>query len=59
MTKNRNEITGDKLITKAKSKTFDDNFDLIFRKKEPTERNPDPDWDEGRIDTIGQNGEPF
>ena len=73
MIKNRNEITGDKLITKGKSKAFDDNFDAIFRKtderfegyttietghikKEPTERNPDPDWDEGRIDVIGQNG---
>ena len=56
MIKNRNEITGDKLITKGKSKAFDDNFDAIFRKKEPTERDPDPDWDEGRIDVIGQNG---
>lgn len=72
MIKNRNEITGDKLITKKKTKAFDDNFDLIFRKKErfegyttietghikkePTERDPDPDWDEGRIDVIGQNG---
>ena len=34
MIKNRNEITGDKLITKKKTKAFDDNFDLIFRKKE-------------------------
>ena len=54
------------------SKEAEDRFDLIFRKKErfegyttietghikkePTERNPDPDWDEGRIDVIGQNG---
>ena len=72
MIKNRNEITGDKLITKKKTKAFDDNCDLIFRKKErfegyttietghikkePTERNPDPDWDEGRVDVVGQNG---
>ena len=56
MAKNHNEITGDKLITKKKSKSFDVNFDLIFRKKEPTERDRDPDWDEGRIDIIGQNG---
>jgi hypothetical protein len=53
---NRNEITGDKLITKTKSKSYDDNYDKIFGKKEPTERNPDPDWDEGRVDVIGQNG---
>ena len=42
-----NDITGDKLITKAKSKAFDDNFDAIFRK---------PDWDEKRMDIIGTNG---
>jgi hypothetical protein len=58
MIKNRNEITGDKIQTKGVfSKEAEDRFDLIFRaKKEPTERNPDPDWDEGRIDVIGQNG---
>ena len=34
---NRNPITGDKIITKKKSKTFDENFDNIFRKpEEPT-----------------------
>ena len=44
---NHNDITGDKLITKAKSKAFDDNFDAIFRK---------PDWDEKRMDIIGTNG---
>jgi Mg2+ and Co2+ transporter CorA len=34
---NRNPITGDKIITKKKSKSFDDNFDAIFRKsEEPT-----------------------
>jgi Mg2+ and Co2+ transporter CorA len=34
---NRNPITGDKIITKKKSKSFDDNFDTIFRKpEEPT-----------------------
>ena len=54
------------------SKEAEDRFDAIFRKperfegyttietghikKEPTERDPDPDWDEGRIDVIGQNG---
>lgn len=56
MIKNRNDITGDKIQTKGVfSKEAEDRFDAIFRKKEPTERNPDPDWDEGRIDVIGQN----
>ena len=37
MSTNRNPITGDKIITKKKSKTFDENFDNIFRKpEEPT-----------------------
>lgn len=37
MATNRNPITGDKIITKKKSKTFDENFDNIFRKpEEPT-----------------------
>jgi hypothetical protein len=40
---NHNDITGDKLITKSKSKAFDDNFDKI-------------DWDEKRMDVIGSNG---
>jgi len=57
MTKNRNDITGDKIQTKGVfSKEAEDRFDLIFGKKEPTERDPDPDWDEGRIDVIGSNG---
>jgi len=30
--KRHNNITGDLIITKRKSKTFDDNFDAIFRK---------------------------
>ena len=30
--KRHNEITGDLIINKRKSKTFDDNFDAIFRK---------------------------
>ena len=37
MSTNRNPITGDKIITKKKSKSFDENFDAIFRKpEEPT-----------------------
>jgi hypothetical protein len=31
MATNRNSITGDKIITKHKSKSFDENFDAIFR----------------------------
>jgi hypothetical protein len=31
MATNRNPITGDKIITKHKSKSFDENFDAIFR----------------------------
>ena len=54
-----NGVTGDALVTKVGNKEqqakYSDNYDRIF-KKEPTERNPDPDWDEGRIDIIGQNG---
>ena len=44
MATNRNSITGDKIITKHKSKSFDDNFDLIFRSKKPTIEQVDGDW---------------
>ena len=38
MATNRNPITGDKIITKQKSKSFDENFDAIFRQpKDSTE----------------------
>lgn len=54
-----NGVTGDALVTKVGTKEqqakYSDNYDRIFSKK-PTERNPDPDWDEGRIDVIGSNG---
>jgi hypothetical protein len=54
-----NGVTGDALVTRVGNKEqqqkYADNYDKIFSKK-PTERNPDPDWDEGRIDIIGQNG---
>ena len=33
MSKNRNNITGDKIISKKNSTEFLDNFDGIFRKK--------------------------
>lgn len=35
--------------TKPNSKEYDANYDKIFRKKKD-------DWDEARIDVIGQNG---
>ena len=57
-----NGVTGDALVTKVGNKEqqqkYSDNYDRIF-KKEPTERDPDPEWDEGRIDAIGQNGDHY
>lgn len=44
MTKNRNLITGDKIITKSKSKSFDDNFDTIFRSKKSIIEQDENDW---------------
>lgn len=79
----RNDITGDKIRTKGVlSKQGEDNFDAIFRKKEPVQLEldfgDDPlcnvcgkalgttkecawtscplNWDEARLDIIGQNG---
>jgi len=68
----RNEITGDKLVSKKNSSAYEDNYDNIFRNKK------DPicdvcgkvlsstkecawtscplNWDEKRVDIIGQNG---
>lgn len=48
----KNDITGDEIKSKVNTKQFEENFDRIFRKPKP---DPD-DWDEKRIDTIGQNG---
>ena len=31
--KNKNEITGDKIISKKNNQAFEDNFDGIFRKR--------------------------
>jgi hypothetical protein len=50
-----NSITGDSLVSKVGTKEQQDKyaegFDRIFgKKKKPAE------WDENRIDTIGQNG---
>lgn len=53
----KNDITGDALISKLNNKAFEDNFDRIFRKKEPLSEYPeyDEDWSD-RIEVIGQNG---
>jgi len=65
----RNNITGDKIQSKGVlTKQGEDNWDLIFSKKKKethdilqpeTKWEGEPiqlDWDESRIDTIGQNG---
>jgi len=61
-----NDITGDKLRSRVNNKSFEENFDAIFRKdktevgypplapNKPVE--PTEDWDEKRIDIIGSNG---
>ena len=62
-----NDITGDKIQSRTNTKQFEDNFDRIFGKKDkntvgyppltadkPVE--PADDWDEKRMDIIGQNG---
>ena len=52
MSKDRNPITGDKIITKHKSKTFDDNFDSIFRKPKEYTKEEIAQWkwsNEGEI----------
>ena len=70
-----NDITGDNIATRfgdaEQRKKFEDNFDLIFRKKESLCKVCGKDlkstkecawtscplhWDEERIDVIGQNG---
>ena len=33
----KNDITGDSIQSRTNSKAFDDNYDLIFRKKKKTE----------------------
>lgn len=47
-----NNITGDRLKSKANSKAFEDNYDAIFKKKKPNTQSEE----EKRIDIIGQNG---
>jgi hypothetical protein len=56
----RNDVTGDKIQTRdTLSKQGEENFDKIFGKKKKTNGGwtpPPLDWNEDRIDTIGQNG---
>jgi len=40
-------------LTPEQRKQFEDNFDAIFGKKE---KKKDEEWDESRVDVIGQNG---
>jgi len=40
-------------LTPEQRKAFEDNFDAIFGKKE---KKKDEEWDESRVDVIGQNG---
>lgn len=40
-------------LTPEQRKAFEANFDAIFGKKE---KQKDQEWDESRVDVIGQNG---
>lgn len=59
-----NEHTGDPLISRVLSKKGEEAFEQIFGKKKTnggwkpplTPIKTNADWDESRIDTIGQNG---
>lgn len=48
-----NEFTGDSIVSKKQTAEFEANFDAIFRKP----KKPADDWNESKIDEIGQNGE--
>jgi hypothetical protein len=68
----RNDVTGDLIKSRKNSKEFEDNFDKIFRKnkdplcdvcgkslsatKECAWTGCPLNWDESRVDIIGQNG---
>jgi hypothetical protein len=54
----RNDVTGDWIQSKPNSDQFEKNFDLIFRKKKPSEDvSPHAyEYEESRIDIVGQNG---
>ena len=67
-----NDITGDAIKSRVNTKEFEDNFDAIFRNQDPlckvcgkslsSKGNECAytacplNWDESRLDTIGQNG---
>lgn len=50
----KNDITGDSIFSKKNSKDYEDNYDLIFKKRKYPIR--DAEWNEDRIDIIGSNG---
>lgn len=54
----KNDITGDDIKSKAPSKSYLNNFDDIFRKQPAsgTDESLVNDWNEDRVDIIGQNG---
>ena len=67
----RNDVTGDLIKSRVISKEFEDNFDRIFKKKDPlcdvcgksltatkecAFTGCPLNWDEARCDIIGQNG---
>jgi hypothetical protein len=55
----RNDITGDKLQSKLTTKAYEEGFDLIFGNKKKEKQKPEQlelDFDEVRMDIIGQNG---
>ena len=54
----QNDITGDWLQSKPNNEQFEKNFDLIFRKKKPSD-DVSPhvnEYELSRIDVVGQNG---
>ena len=59
-----NDITGDPLVSRTLSKEGEENFDKIFGKKKTNGGWKPPltplptvaDWDESRVDIVGQNG---
>lgn len=53
----KNDITGDKLISKVSTKEYESNYDRIFgQKKVKKVSKLSEDWNETRMDIIGQNG---
>ena len=68
----KNDITGDIIKSRVSNKQFEDNFDAIFKEKDPlcnvcgkslsakgqecAWTSCPLNWDESRVDIIGQNG---